>query len=437
MEKLLEMAKKVSDQAEVFAQEYADNSVSFQNAGLQKINSSFQSGLSLRIIKDGKQGFAYTQNLIDRQELLDNALVSLKGGVDAGFDFPLTESALTLDNCDHSLSKLTSGQMVEEGQRVCDILKSKTGTEILLTNYRHIDKTRLINTAGTDLTGESSHYILYVVAVFPGSGSGVYRIFKEKNYRAFPDSIIDETANLYNLSKKDIKLKSGRMKALFMPNSINTLGWRIQSGFNSRSIFEKTSPVADKQGQRIFSENLTIYDNPLDTEHPGAQAFDDEGVACRRHTLVENGVLQNFYYDLNYAAKLKTESTGHGFKTTMMGGDTITLKPIPSLAHMRIEPGTKSIDELVKSIDRGIVIEGAMGAHSGNIPNGDYSVGVMPGYYIENGEIIGRVKDTMVAGNIYKTLKDVIDIGDTLYPSQGGGWVPPLVCDDVSVSSKN
>ena len=437
MEKLLEMAKKVSDQAEVFSQEYADNAVSFQNGGLHQIDSSFQCGLSLRIIKDGKQGFAYTRNLINRQELLDNALVSLKGGVDAGFDFPLTESAPKLDNCDHNLSKLTSGQMVEEGQRVSDILASKTDSEILLTNYRHIDKTRLINTAGTDLAGESSHYIIYMVAVFPGSGSGVFRIFKEKSYKVLPDSNIEEIANLFNLSKKDVKLKSGRIKALFMPNSIYTLGWRIQSGFNSKSIFEKTSPVADKQGQRIFSENLTIYDNPLDTEHPGAQAFDDEGVACRRHTLIEKGVLQNFYYDLNYAAKLKTESTGHGFRTSMMGGDTITLKPIPSLTHLRIEPGTKSINELIKSIDRGIVIEGAMGAHSGNIPNGDYSIGVMPGFYIENGEIIGRVKDTMVAGNIYQTLKNVVDIGDTLYPSQGGGWVPPLVCDDVSVSAKN
>jgi PmbA protein len=436
MEKLLEMAKKVSDQAEIYSQEHMNNAVSFQNAKLHEIESSFQSGLSLRIIKNGKLGFAYTRNLINRQELIDNALLSLKGGVEAGFTFPSTKGLPALDACDHSLEKLTSTQMAEEGQRVCEDLKAKTGAEIMLSNYNHMEKTRVLNTAGTDVTGENSYYILFAVAVFSGSGSGLYRTFKLKNYKGVPDTFIAGLADLFNPAKKDAQVKSGRMKVLFMPNSLHTLGWRVQSGFSARNIYEKTSPIASKRNQKIFSENLTIYDDPLDTAHPGAQAFDDEGVACRRHILVENGVLKDFYYDLNYAAKLNAQSTGHGYKTAMMGGDTLTLKPTPALIHMRIKPGNKSFVDLVKSIDRGIIVEGAMGAHSGNIPNGDYSIGVMPGLYVENGEIVGRVKDTMVAGNIYETLANVIDIGDTLSPAQGGAWIPPVLCDNVSVSSK-
>lgn len=48
---------------------------------------------------------------------------------------------------------------------------------------------------------------------------------------------------------------------------------------------------------------------------------------------------------------------------------------------------------------------GALGAHSGNIPNGDFSIGLSPGLYVENGEIVGHVKDSMVAGNIYEVMK--------------------------------
>ena len=172
MEKLLEMAAKISDKAEIYSLEYSNNSVSFQNAKLHEIDSSFQSGLSLRLIKNGKQGFAYTRNLIDRQELLDNALVSLKGGVEADFDFPLTKNITSLDTFNSSLESLTSGKMADEGQRVCDVLKAKTGTEIVLTNVRHIENTRIINTAGADLSSKSSYYAIYAVAVFPGSGSG-------------------------------------------------------------------------------------------------------------------------------------------------------------------------------------------------------------------------------------------------------------------------
>jgi PmbA protein len=80
MERLLEMAEKVCDQAEIFALDYTSNQVSFQNAKLHDIDTNMQSGLSLRIIKDGKSGFAYTRNLLDREEFLQNALEAVKGG---------------------------------------------------------------------------------------------------------------------------------------------------------------------------------------------------------------------------------------------------------------------------------------------------------------------------------------------------------------------
>jgi PmbA protein len=229
------------------------------------------------------------------------------------------------------------------------------------------------------------------------------------------------------------------MKVLFMPNGLTALKWRIFSGTSGKSVYDEVSPLAGKTGEKVFSETLTIVDDPVDDRFPEARAFDDEGVACTPLTLVENGTLRGFYCDLNYAEKLGTSSTGHGYKTLRFGGDTLALKPVPALQHMRIEPGTASFADLMGSIDRGIILEGGLGPHSGNIPNGDYSVGVSPGLYVENGEIVGRVKDAMVAGNIYETLKNVVAVGDRLYPSfaWGGGWLPPLLCDDVSVATKS
>jgi PmbA protein len=214
------------------------------------------------------------------------------------------------------------------------------------------------------------------------------------------------------------------------------LNWRVLSGTSAKSVYQKISPVADKIGERIFSESLTIYDDPLDDTHPEARAFDDEGVCCNPLNLVENGVLRSFYYDLNYARKLNANSTGHGFRTSRWGGDSVSLKPSPVLTHVRIKPGDRSFSEIVESIDRGIIIEGALGAHSGNIPNGDYSIGLNPGLYVEKGEIKGRVKDAMVAGNVYDTLKHVVHIGDTLYPGFSGEWLPPILFDNVSVALK-
>jgi len=111
------------------------------------------------------------------------------------------------------------------------------------------------------------------------------------------------------------------------------------------------------------------------------------------------------------------------------------LKPSPNLDHLRMDPGNNSLAEMISSMDKGIILSGAMGAHSGNIPNGDYSVGVSPGLYVENGKIVGRVKDAMVAGNIYETLKNVISVENKIHPGWGGDY-PAILCDKVSVSTK-
>jgi PmbA protein len=437
MEKLLELARKVCDKAEVYSNEYTYNPVSFKNAKLHHIDSKFQSGVSLRIVKENKLGFAYTRNLINREELLQNALDSLRGGVEASYDFPLTENLPHLKTYDPSIDEVSNTEMVEECTRVCDLLKGATDGEIAASAFKYTEAIRIINTGGTDISEKSAFYGLYGGVVYPGSASGIHRGFLAKTYEKTPDSVVKEMIDLYNQSSKVVEPKGGAMKALFMPNSMMTLTWRILSGTNSRSVYEKVSPIAGKIGERIFSENLTIIDDPLDDRYPEARSFDDEGVACQPLTIIENGVLKSFYYDLSYAKKLNAESTGHGYRTTRWGGDSITLRPVPAVTHMSIKPGKKSFSEMVKSIDRGMIIEGALGAHSGNIPHGDYSVGLSPGLYVENGEIVGRVKDAMVAGNVYETLKHIVEVGDTLYPSFAGAWLPAILFDNMSIATKN
>ena len=437
MEELLGMAKKVCDKAEVFSVEYSDNSVLFENAKLNRIESKLQSGFSLRIIKDRKLGFAYTRNLMDRQEVLRNALDSLQGGVEASYDFPLTKELPRLDSYDPSIESLASSALVEECTRVCEMLSSKTDAEIAAISLKHIGSTRIINTEGTDVSAKGAEYGMVVEAAYPGSGFGIWRLFQSKKFERMPGEILEELISLYHASSKVVTPKGGKMKVMFTPNSMVTLNWRILSGTSSKSVYEKTSPIAGRVGEKVFDEKITICDDPLNDRHPGTRSFDDEGVACKPLILVKKGVLKSFYYDLDYAKKLNVKPTGHGYRTTRWGGDPVGLKPVPALSHFTIKPGNKSFSELLRSMDRGVIVENALGFHSGNIPNGDFSIGLNPGLYVENGEIVGRVKDAMAAGNIYETLKNVVDIGGTLFPAYSGGWVPAILCDGVSVATRS
>jgi PmbA protein len=91
---------------------------------------------------------------------------------------------------------------------------------------------------------------------------------------------------------------------------------------------------------------------------------------------------------------------------------------------------------MVADIKEGLVIEQLMGAEQGNILGGDFSGNVLLGYKIENGRMVGRVKDTMVSGNVYKLLKDIAAIGSESKWVGGFLQTPPIYCHGLSVSSK-
>jgi len=435
MEKLLEMAGKVCDQAEIYFCDPTASEVMFQKGELHDIESQFQSGIALRIIKDGKLGFSYTKNLINREEFLQNALNSLTGGVQALYDFPHTSSLPSLKTYNEHLGKVTSSSMVENCQRIADVFRKNTDAEIEVVAYKEIQNVRITNTRGTDVQSKIGSNGYWFSLVYPGGGAGISRVYEEKIPFSVSHNILDNLVKMYNASSKVCAISGGKMKVLFMPGSMYTLLWRLHSGASAKSVYEDISPIKNDIGKQIVSENITFYDAPLNDEVPGARSFDDEGVPTKKMNIIEKGILKNFFYDLNYAQKLGVKSTGHGYRSSMWGGDSITIKPSPDLGHPRIEPGEKSFEELVAMMDKGIILDGVMGAHSGNIPNGDYSVGVSPGLYVEKGEIVGRVKDVMVAGNVYDTLKKVIAVENKLHTCWGGK-MPAILCDGISVSSK-
>jgi PmbA protein len=433
MKEMLDLAEGKSDKAEIFSLEEKTDIIRFENFKLKDIETKIQSGVSLRIQKNGKSGFAYTKNLYDREGLLNNALSSLAGGVEASFDFPSTKKSSVLNAFDPSVKDISNSDIVAECRRVSDSLSSEIKGQLDIFAALDTSELSIMNSSGTDLKEKFSSYSLSLNVFYPGSSSGIQRSLIGKNFKRTDKKYLNYIINTYNKSLKQVKVNKGRMKVLFMPEAIYVLIWRLLSGCNGKNIYNKQSPILKKLDKKIFDEKLTIYNDPLDDKMPGARSFDDEGVACEYFKLIEKGILKNFYYDLYYAEKMGVKSTGHGFKTAIWGGETISMKPVPALEHLYIKPGNKSFSELLSLMDRGVIVAGALGAHSGNIPNGDFSIGADPGLYVEDGEIVGHVKDAMVSGNIYDTMKNVAAIEDTYHPAYMGTF-PAILFDDVSLT---
>ena len=143
--------------------------------------------------------------------------------------------------------------------------------------------------------------------------------------------------------------------------------------------------------------------------------------------LIDKGVASNFIYDLKTAAQAGAETTGNAAR----GSGSL---PSPSTSVISIAEGDMTFDEMVADMKEGLVVERFLGAGQTNILAGDYSGNVLLGYKVENGQIVGRVKNSMLSGNVYETLNNLIAIGSEARWRGGSLRTPALYCADVSVA---
>jgi PmbA protein len=199
----------------------------------------------------------------------------------------------------------------------------------------------------------------------------------------------------------------------------------VQAALNGKQVLEGASPWSDRLMQVVTSDTLTLFQQP-DTG-PYSCPFDDEGTSTQPLLFIREGRLQQFYCDRTTGRLLGTGTTGSGFRPTMGS------YPTPGLVNLLIQPGKGSLGELIQQLNEGLVVDQLLGG--GADISGDFSVNVELGYRVQNGQITGRVKDTMIAGNVYTVLKQVVVLGDDA-DWNGPCYTPSLIVEGISTTGR-
>ena len=153
-------------------------------------------------------------------------------------------------------------------------------------------------------------------------------------------------------------------------------------------------------------------------------------MASRKHALIDRGVAGAPLLDLQTAGQLGKTSTG-------AAGRGLASSPSPGTSVIDIAAGNTDFDEMIAGVKDGLVVEALLGAGQGNELGGDFRANVSLGYRVENGEIVGRVKDTMISGNVYKVLSQVEQVSDSAEWVFGSMRSPALKCLRVEVAAKD
>ncbi|MBD0303537.1 MAG: TldD/PmbA family protein, partial [Tolypothrix sp. T3-bin4] len=289
-----------------------------------------------------------------------------------------------------------------------------------------VETTRLVNTKGLDCYYTDTTLNSYVEAEWV-RGDDFLSVADGQTQRnnLHPEKVANQILQRLMWAKKNVSPPSGRVPVLFTSKAADMLWGTVQAALNGKRVLELTSPWAERIGKPVMAPTLTLYQDPV--AGPYSCPFDDEGTPTQPLVFIQNGVLQNFYSDRTIGHQLGINTTGNGFRPDLSS------YPTPGLFNFLIEPGSGSLQYLIQKLDRGLIVDQILGG--GNGISGDFSINIDLGYRVQNGQVIGRVKDTMVAGNVYTALKQVILLGGDA-DWNGSCYTPSVIVDGLSTTGR-
>lgn len=429
MEKLLALAKQQADEAEVFYTEDSSDSIEFSDSKLDKADTSMSAGIALRVIRNGRIGLAHTRNLLDPEALVKQALQSASNGMEVTFSFPHTPMVPRLDTFNPEVEKLQKDELISRGKEMISYVNARTKGQFNLNYWYGQEREGIMNSAGTNLSMKNTSFAVFGQLIFPGTGSGLYKYRLGRDPKDISHSELDEMIELYKICETEVVPPTKAMPVIFTEQTLFALLTRFFTAAHPSYFYSKVSPLLDKFGEKIVSDKFSLWQDPFDPEMSNTAAFDGEGMPTQKYSFIENGIFKAIPLDLNYAAKLGMQATGNGMRPSVEN------QPGAGPRNICMQKGDTSLMEMIAGIDEGVIVYSLMGAHSGNILEGEYSCGVSSGLLIKKGKLVGRVKDCLISGNAYDTLGNITAIENVSH-NLGSHKLSAILCDNISVAGK-
>ena len=187
------------------------------------------------------------------------------------------------------------------------------------------------------------------------------------------------------------------------------LSTALSVGLNGGTVVEKQNPLGSKLDQQIATTALQLNDDGQIPTKASTDAVDAEGTTMHKTEIIKDGVLKSFLFDNFYGPAYGGKSTGNAHRN-----EPTEYESIPTIGPNKliIVPGQKDLEQQLADCDKAIYIEGMpMGMGHSNMITGDFSVTATNAYLVENGEIVHPVKPVSIAGNFFKSLMDIEQIG--------------------------
>lgn len=311
-----------------------------------------------------------------------------------------------LDLFDATVEDIDAGRALDLSRRA---ERAALGTDARITNSegatvtRHAGATALVTGAGFrgGLRGTYASIVVNPVADDAGGKkrSG-YHWSARRHLAALdaPEAVGEEAARRTLAKLGSRKLDTQEVAVVFDPDAGRSILGLLATCITGGSVWRKASYLADRMGDRIASDLVTVVDDPLLVRAPGSRPFDGEGLLSRRNVVIERGVLRGFLLDTYSGKKLDRPSTANASRGSGGGVGAAT-------SNFFLQPGEQTPMELVRSTERALYVTDMMG-FGFNPVTGDFSRGAA-GFWIERGERVFPVSEVTISLNLDDLLKRI------------------------------
>lgn len=441
MEELIRYGEKLFDEIEIAVYRNRDVGISIE---LNEVSTSAVRQRTVTIvrgIKDKRLGLAIIdgESKDEVRKAIDEAykMAKLNSRDEKWKSLPKPGKYKKPPNFDKALKDVSSDYFVELAKRGIELTLEKDKNIIVANGGGGAGwiESLILNSHGVEISQEGGGAYFYLGFIGRRESLVTPMIFDVDARRDLNLDIENIVENLtqkvkwaYNVEKS----KTEEARVIVEPYALaGLLHFALFPAFSGEKLAKQTTPLADKVGEQVFNELLTIYDDPFHELSLKPVIADDEGVPTRKNALIENGTFKGFLWDNYWANVYETESTGNGIRNPSTGGISIGTHSVV------IKNGKESLWELIADIEHGYLVNGFQGAHSSNPDNGNFAVVANPAYLIEDGEIKGSTV-FMMSGNVYELLKDVYAVSkeQKVVPFYGTTISPSMAFANVRIAGK-
>lgn len=441
---LLDIAERVvamarpGEQVEAFVGRDLSTEVRVYGGEVEHFVSAQSEGIGIRVIRDGRTGTSSCGSLDPREiaEVLEEARDNLAYGEPdewAGLADPDGVAVIEQNLWNDSLAQASTTRKIELAKELERLTLSRD-PRIRVDDANYSDsfsEAAVVTTTGIRVAGRENGCYLSVGTMADdggetqtGFGFSVGRDVGDLDLDKASVEAVDRATRLLGA----VKPASRRLTVVLDPYVTAQFLGIIGSTLNGDSVVKGRSLFAQRIGEQVATPKLTLVDDPTNPLAFTATDIDGEGLAARRNSLIEKGVLKTFVQSSYSARRMDVATTGNGVR----GG--FGAVPSAGCLALQILPGDRSQADIIADIGEGVLIQQVQGLHSGVNPvSGDFSTGAA-GLMIRNGEVAEPVREFTIASTLQRMLLDIAEIGGDLE------WLPmratgvTLVIGDVTVS---